>query len=126
MTYYPRTNLLVVYAVVRRGRFQRGRIVEAGAGKAITGVDHENDNAAPQDPKATEWTISCSQDRTDGNGRFQIVVTPGPGRLEVTPTKEYVYRVIGWSKTEYGIPVTNPSDADSPVKIVPRQGTESK
>jgi RNA polymerase sigma factor (sigma-70 family) len=90
-----------------RGVVVRGRVVEAGSGRAVVSawVNHIPQRERPAEPT---FRVVNGPDRkafTGADGTFQMVVPPGPGRLAVTgPNPDYAYQTVSDQELQTGKP----------------------
>jgi RNA polymerase sigma factor (sigma-70 family) len=88
-----------------RGVLVRGKVTEAGSGKALAKATAQFIPRTANNPNfrrdvVTGWS---NQVVSDDDGRFDLCVLPGPGHLLVHgPTPDYVYAEIGSRKLERG------------------------
>jgi len=80
-----------------RGILVRGTISERDSGSPVADayvqyVPESNNNKNDSDEILTGWQ---ALQRSDKDGKFQIAVLPGPGRILVSTGKDHVYKALG-------------------------------
>jgi RNA polymerase sigma factor (sigma-70 family) len=103
-----------------RGVLVRGKVTEAGSGKAVAGASvqfwprqKDNPNLLPR--VITGWQAIVL---TKDDGSFAMAVLPGPGHLLIQgPTPDYVHQEIGHSTLYSGEPGGSRHYPDAVVKL---------
>jgi hypothetical protein len=107
-----------------RGVLLRGTVVEADTGAAVADalvryVPEQANNPDHADDIFPEQSLSGP------DGRFEIAVLPGPGRLLVDgPTSEYVLKEIGSQQLSHGQPGGQREYSHAVREIHPERGSE--
>jgi RNA polymerase sigma factor (sigma-70 family) len=103
-----------------RGAVVRGRVVEAGSGKALVSATvafvPQSENT-PQQPRNV-LTGSDHKFFTRADGTFELIAPPGPGHLVVTgPSAEYAYQTVSEGELLAGKPGGPPRHFHSAVPL---------
>ncbi|REK17450.1 MAG: hypothetical protein DWQ37_06580 [Planctomycetota bacterium] len=110
-----------------RGVLVRGRIVEETSGQPVAGASIQYEPESSNNPNETDEILTGWQgiQLSDDEGRFEIAVLPGPGRILVHgPESRYVLRETSEREVSRGKPGGRRRYAHAIERIEPAAGDE--